>query len=565
MSKATADLTEAPSTPWQHHLSAVMWLALLLGLSYWLRWPALSTEGFHNEDAAGIAYNADLLRHGFLPLIDNVDMKAPGSFYLSALFWSLFERSLVTLQLAAAAWSALGMLGIYFGGRLLYGHAAGLIAALFYVLAAPITDSIDINYGAWMITPYIWCTVTFLLAMRTGRIRWLIATGILLAMAGLMKRQAAVLFPVFFAGIFLQRWLPWPHDWKSFDHWQKPVAGLFGGLALGFAPIIIWYTSQGALGGFLDSYAFSKDGWRYVKGSQGIGERLSRVGDGLLGFAEYVALPTLLASFTALMALRPRTEWSARGVFMVAFLGFSFVGAALGLRFFKGYYLHVLPALVWLAAHPDGPILPWLDRTLWTGRTRILKNLGVMVVLFAVSLPAAISDSHQLSSIRKRRAVARDLSAQKIARYIKANTEPTDRIWVWGRWAWPIYFHADRRAASRYPKTLGVFTTTLTNTWRRPTKNTEFDPKSPWPKLIEQLKTDRPAFIVLSHNENYRKFKAMNQLIRARYRAVKTLKVRGFSVYRLKEKSRTKARPIPAKSSTVQSDSASEEKRSRKK
>lgn len=246
---------------------------------------------------------------------------------------------------------------------------------------------------------------------------------------------------------------------------------------------------------------------------------------------------------------------------MIGFLVFSFVGAALGLRFFKGYYLHVLPALVWISAHPDGPVVQWFDQTLWSGGRRILRSLGVVIVLISVSLPAAISDAHQLSTIRKRRAVARDLNAQKIARYIKQNTTETDRIWVWGRWAWPIYFHADRLAATRYPKTLGVFTTTLTNTWRRPTKNTEFDPKSPWPLLIKQLKDDAPAFIVLSHNENYRKFKAMNKLLRAKYRAVRSLKVRGFSVYRLKSSLPTKK--TRARKSPTQSGSEPAEKRSR--
>ncbi len=523
---------------------AGLWLLALTILAFWLRWPALSTEGFHNEDAAGIAYNADLLRHGLLPLIDNVDMKAPGSFYLSAFFWSILGRSLTSLQTAAALWSVLGMIGIFVGGRILYGVTAGCVAATLYALAAPITDSIDINYGAWMITPYIWATVCFLWSIKTGRGRWLLATGVLLAMAGLMKRQAAVLFPLFFAGIFVQRWISWPEDWEGFPDWRRSVGFLFGGLALGFAPIFLWYASQGGLRGFLDSYAFSKDGWRYVKGSQGLSERMARLGDGLLGFFEYVALPTVLASFTAVMACRPSSKWTARGIFLTVFLLLSFVGAALGLRFFKGYYLHVLPALVWIAAHPKGPIGQWFDSELWVGTRRVLLSLGAVLVLVAVTSPAAIGDGHELIKIRKRRAVARDHLPQKIAQYIKKNSESKDRIWVWGRWAWPVYFHADRLAATRYPKTLGVFTTTLTNTWRRPTKNTAFDPKSPWPKLIEQLKTDKPVFIVLSHNESYRKFKALNALLRSDYHAVKSLKARGFSIYRLGKKVKShKARP----------------------
>ena len=143
----------------------------------------------------------------------------------------------------------------------------------------------------------------------------------------------------------------------------------------------------------------------------------------------------------------------------------------------------------------------------------------------------------QLQMIRKRRQSPRDAVAQKIGRHIRNHSNPDDSIWVWGRWAWPVYFHANRPIATDFPKSLGVFTTTLTNTWRPATKNTAFDPKSPWPELITQLKRDEPKFIVLSHNENYRKFNGLNRLLRQRYQPVKGLKTRGFSVYVAKVKS----------------------------
>ena len=118
---------------------------------------------------------------------------------------------------------------------------------------------------------------------------------------------------------------------------------------------------------------------------------------------------------------------------------------------------------------------------------------------------------------------------------IRENSNSEDRIWVWGRWAWPVYFHADRRPATDFPNTLSVFTSNLTNTWRRPTKNTGFIEESPWPVLMEQLERDRPLFIVLSHNENYHKFKALRQFIRREYRAVRMLE--RLLVYRRKDHS----------------------------
>ena len=40
----------------------------------------LQTNGFHNEDVAGIAYSAQLLHQGGLPLIDTLELKARAPF-----------------------------------------------------------------------------------------------------------------------------------------------------------------------------------------------------------------------------------------------------------------------------------------------------------------------------------------------------------------------------------------------------------------------------------------------------------------------------------------------------
>ena len=466
-----------------------------------------------------------------LPLVDNLEYKAPGTFYITAFTWSVFGRTLVALQWVGVFWSILATLGIFVVGRLLYGQKAGLVSALIYVLVAPVTDSIDVNYGAWMIAPYVWATAAFLLAAKTGRIRWLLATGILLALAGLLKRQAAVLFPLFAIAPFAGRYVSWPEEWVGFFEPRRALA-MFGlGLAMGFSPIMIWYLTQGELGTFVGSYFFSESGWKYVQGSTGWSDKLIRIGDGFLGFGMYVATPTLLAVMTVAAGVRTGTCWTARGLFLAGHIGLSFVGASLGLRFFKGYYLHVLPALVWLAAHPQGLVTQWLARDLWAGWWKKCRSLILVFLSCLLISPAVIHDVSQVQTIRKRRQAARDPIAQKIGAFIKKNSKDSDRIWVWGRWAWPVYFHADRRAATYFPKSLGVFTSNLTNTWRRPSKNTAFDPRSPWRVLIKQLKRDKPAFLVLSHNERYRSFKALNQMLRKDYRPVKGLRTRGFSVY----------------------------------
>ncbi len=523
-----------------YYLAEALFLFALAGLCLWLRWPALGTEGFHNEDAAGITYNADLLLRGLLPYKDAFEVKAPGSFFLSWMGWEVFGRSIVTLQRLVCGWAILGAFGIYFGGRLLYGVKAGVVAALLYALCSPITDSIDINYGAWMVTPYIWATVLFIAGQKTGKGKWYFAAGLVLAIAGVMKRQAAVGFPVLALVLLVAPYLQRPEGWAEPGDRRKDFAWLFGGLAAGFAPIIVFYFAKGGGMALIDNYFFSRSGWRYAKTDLEFMEKLVRVGDGFLGFWEYMATATLLAGLAFVAAARPGKAWTTRGLLLGTLFWMSFVGASIGFRYFKGYYLQILPAAVWIAAHPEGPIGRWLSKGAWaTGR---VKNAVMILLLMALLVPAAMNDVGQLNSIQKRRKRPLDLEAQKVAKVINDNL-PADQegeLWVWGRWAWPVYFHTERRSATRFFKVLAVITTNLTNTWRRPTKKTRFNPDGPWRELMDELEEAPPRFIVISTNEDYGRFKVFHRFLSKQYKHVRGVGKSRFRLYRHKEQAMPK-------------------------
>ncbi|MGB0645779.1 MAG: ArnT family glycosyltransferase [Bradymonadia bacterium] len=511
-------------------------LIVCLIANIWLRWPATQTNGFHNEDVAGIAYSAQLLHQGGLPLIDTLELKAPGSFFLAALTWSVAPMTISALQCAGVLWSIFAIIGIFFGGWRLFGPNAGIFSSILYLCLAPIVDSMDVNYGAWMIVPYIWSFNCFVCFVQTRRSSWLVGTGILLALAGILKRQGAVLTPLYFIGLLL---VTVHKEQTLFDHLRitaKTSLPLIAGLALGFCPILIFYLYHGELLEFIHHYFFSPGGWKYLD-TLTWSEKAIRLNDGVLGFFEYGATATVLA-FAGLVSLLSRHIRAKRqselppskiSWFLVAgLLGVSLIGLTMGFRFFKGYYLQTLPALVWMASATVG-VSSW-----FTSLTSIRTRLGITLLLVSVIIPFAKTDWRALKSIRHQRHTARDLGVQRIAADIKANTTAEERIWVWGRAAWPIYVHANRLAATRYPKTLAVFTTNLTNTWRRGTKPTTFDPRTNWKQLIKELKRDKPSYIVLAHNERYGKFIALKRLLRRHYRKA-PVPIRGFSVYRLKK------------------------------
>ena len=169
----------------------------LIALAVWLRWPALGTAGFHNEDVAGITLNADLILRGELPLIDNLEYKAPGTFYLTAMLWTLLDRSMFTLQCFGIGMACFALLGVFCLGRILYRRDCGLVAATLYIAAIAnyrqhrrqlrVVDDrpLHLGNGLLSVSGEKW---------SASMVFW---TGVILAIAGVLKRQAAVLFPLF--------------------------------------------------------------------------------------------------------------------------------------------------------------------------------------------------------------------------------------------------------------------------------------------------------------------------------------------------------------------------------
>ena len=507
------------------NLGVTLALMSVMALSILIRMPASQSDGFHNEDAAGILYSAQLINQGGLPLIDTLELKAPGSFFLTAVFWRIFPESIVAVQTLGIVWSILAMLGIYAGGRALFDSKAGLISATAYMLLSPIMDSMDINYGAWMITPMIWSMVCFIKWIGTERRAWLFMAGVLLAFAGLLKRQGAVLTPLFLCGI---GYLCYARYKDAFvGHFGRNTSVFLGGILIGFLPIFVFYLFNGSLLAFMEHYFFSPGGWKYLD-TLSWDEKSVRLADGALGFLEYGSVASVLAMVSLIGWVgqdedRHRASW----YLLLGFLLVSILGLSLGFRFFKGYYLQTLPALVWMMGAPSGISKLFTAQMTWPKRSAI----GLLSLL--VLSPFVVKDAKAIQSIRQMRKQPRDMAAQRIAALIKKETKPEEKIWVWGRAAWPVYVHADRLAATRYPKTLAVFTTNLTNTWRRGTKPTTFEPRSDWKTLIQELKRDKPSFIVLAHNERYGKFKALHAVLRQYYQK-RTSPSRGFSVYALR-------------------------------
>ena len=513
----------------------------LIALQLWLWWPSIHSPHFHNEDTAGITYSADLLLRGGVPLRDTAEMKAPGAFFMLAAWWSVVGRSLESAQALMALWSLLGALGLALSSWwLTRSLISASLTALLWVSLSPYTGSLDINYGAWMITPYLWSIALLLKGVSSSKKERLslwpwVGAGALMTLAALFKRQAVVLVPLICLGAALSE-----GSWRA--RLSRLVASGLSAL-FAFSPIALWYASRGALSEWLSSYALSESGWRYVQGggqsALSAGERWVRVGDGLLGLWAYFRAPLTLALLSTVFGV-----WLTRGSAAArwrharsALLLWSatlcaFVGASLGWRYFKGYYLQLLPSLLLLATL----CVPLLTARLRAWRASpassspASSSLSAPLILsltlaLVFSVMTLTHDLQQSSSARKARARALYLptvEAERVSEWLKHHQREGDELWVWGRWGWPIYFHTALSSPTRYYKSLGVLTTQLTNTWMRAGGRVSFNPNGPWREAIAELKASPPRFIVMAKNEDASGFKALQELLRERYQEVAT-------------------------------------------
>ncbi|MCK5796827.1 MAG: glycosyltransferase family 39 protein [Deltaproteobacteria bacterium] len=518
---------------------AAVALGLLTAFSLWLRSPVADVKGVQNEDVAGILYNADLLLRGKVPLVDNLEYKAPGSFFLTAAVFAVFGRSVHVHELFGIFWAILAMLGVFAGGRVFFNSlASGIVAAFIYAGISPIMDSMTVNYNAWMIAPYIWATVFFGLGLKGGRLRWLVVAGIVAVVGALMKRQGAMIVPLFGLILLLGPWLRAPGTWRP----PSRVRGVFAfslGVFLGFLPIAVYYLAHGALGAFVSQYFGSNAGWEYVQGEVNWSGKIDRLEDGVLGLFKFLVLPTMLAAMGAVsVTLRRNRGWTILGVLLGGHIFMSFVGASLGFRFYKGYYLQLLPAMAWLGAHPEGPILRWFNRWTWpsSGSGQVARVTQLLAVLL-LCLPALLPTLSQVKVQRRGRVLrnAYQVEIEQISKVIAESTKPTEGIWVWGRWAWPAYFYSNRISPTRYYKVLGLITTNLTNTWKRPTSMTRFVKKGPWRQIGADLARTRPAFIVCAKNESYHGFSALEKLLRDHYVLLREPRVNVFTFWKRKD------------------------------
>ena len=499
-----------------------------------LRQPSVEREIFPNEDVAGITYNADLLRRGLVPMKDNIETKAPGTFFVTHWAWQLFGRSIRTFEGAGIAWAILAALAVLATGWSLYGPLAGALSAFIFTIWSIRVAGVTANYNLWMMAPYGWAAAFFVFSLRTRRFKWIFLTGLMVGLSAMMKRQAATIVPLYPLIWFMVQggFSPSRRSWREI--WRVLIS--YGaGLLAAFVPFVVYYLIEGGLTDFVGQYFFSSKGWSYVLNAESARPAYRAWHDGLDGLWRFQRFPVLLATLTLFGALaRGERRLSTRASFLAGHFLFSAVGVSLGLRFYSGYYLQLLPSLAWLAAHPSGPLLIWFRTASWPTAKRARSILAMLLGLIVLAIsPYLIQDLSTVQTLRMSRPKGNGprLEAARVGAFIKTHSEHEDSIWVWGRWGWPVYFFADRISVTPYYKVLGIITNILDNTWRYSGSKTRFERKGPHAQIYHQLAEGKPKFIVVAKNEDVQEWSEFIALLERDYHLVSSLRLRFFQLY----------------------------------
>jgi hypothetical protein len=486
-------------------------MLVLLGVALLLAtraWHPIAELG--NADIAGILYEADIISDGGLPYRDTLDMKSPGSWFLFAAIFAGLGRSIESVQLVYTGWCLLAAPAIWLAARALYGRGLATGAAVLLYLAA--IGCFDLNYSAWMATPYAWAFACLLLGLRGRCGWWHLLAGVFAALAVAIKAQAFVLAPCFA--------LVWLWARRRGEPGATPRAWPLwaGGALLGLLPLLLWYQRHDALPliiaglfplGVASDYgaATQRETW-WIWGAYQIPLQL-------------VAVYPLHATLSLAALLGARRTPGLPLLPQLLLLALSVVGCGVGgMRFYVHYLPQYLPALALLAAHPQA--WSYLRRA-WAPEPWRARALSIALATLCTANALAL-----VIQIPRGKATRIDSRGHPRARqageYIAARTTPHDTIQVWGWAAWPVYFWADRRAPSPVFKVLGQVTDYNQNGMFSRSETTNFRPGPAADTLLAAFQTAPPAFFVRSagffpgvHDDPLDQWPALRKIVTEQY------------------------------------------------
>ncbi len=328
----------------------VVALVFLAALTVFLRQPA-ADDIFCDPDVAGVAYSAQELLEGHGLYSRTVETKPPAAYLLFAALFATCGRTMTAVFVAAIVMHLGVLLALFWLGRAMAGHGAGLAAAFVYAFyqAGSAANGPCPNFETWTLLPTALMYVSLWRFLQHGRRRSLAAAGAWAVTAALFK-QTVLIFPL----------LSLPLLWMRGENHRmvKVPAGTLardlGAFALGFVlplvPVMIYFATLGDLGAMLRrlnplsvaAYAASENilfTW----------DMLAMFGGSFLWHFKFLLL---FAALLALLPWKPLRREETEDVriflgrqFIFVYLIGALIAVEAGTKFFPHYFMMLLPPL----------------------------------------------------------------------------------------------------------------------------------------------------------------------------------------------------------------------------
>ncbi len=469
------------------------------------RLPALWTPILDVDESQFAGY-ANALLDGGLPYIASVDTKPLGIYWFFVACFALFgQNNMIAVHVAT--------MFVVFGTAMLcrriaatlFSERAGWLAALFYAVFTTtyIPKFISTSITIVMMLPLtasIWLLIDW---EERRRDRSLLLAGLLFGVACLFKYQAGInlilvaLYFLFFAPLYLR-------DEGARPTFRPLLLFLAGGVAIG-AAFALYLVAIGVWEAFLfwsieGSQAYIEAGahhqaflWKLLVRGGGF------VASGLLlwlfGLREISGLARHL--FVSRVHHKRRLE---EYLILFWFL-LSLVPVLTGGRFFGHYFIQLLPPLCIMAAAPAARALERVRQANPRVRRRTRTAVAIGLLLPAVGFFVARLFAGNIYA-----AIGEDDPGRyrPLGQYVQERTAPDETLFVWG-FATPVYFFADRPAASRF-----LWCDWLTGRIPgSPTARDRFFDTTPfitrgsWEMLFTDLERSKPTYVVDTAVGNY--------------------------------------------------------------
>lgn len=373
--------------------------------------------GVLNIDESDFVLIGRRIVEGALPYVDIVDHKPPLT-YLTYAFGGLFgPASMAPMRVLSIAWILGTLLLVERAAREWTGDELAGRAAAWLALLANFCELPIVNSEVLMNLPAAAALLWFVRSVRQPRARSLLLCGACIGLSSLFRHQGAVL--AILAVAFLPNLL-------------APLT-MAAGFLLPWAAAAGFYAATGHLAEFND--------WVFVR-NFAYASQDSRAVLGNLLHSLAICIPAVLLPWALAVreTVRPVAPGSRTRTGLLLALWSTWLAVASGGRFYEHYFVQFAPLLGIVAA----PAAADLVRR-WDALAKVRRG----AILLAAALPALGLMTYAFARGMAGQYPAQDPRANAVADWLRANTQRSDTLFVWGHFS-PVFYLAQREQGTRY-------------------------------------------------------------------------------------------------------------------